>query len=121
MADKVVVGQDDRGYYLVWMLDEEDGEFQEGARIGEEGKPDPKDLESVHDQDARDVLLADIAAYNTKGRRCENFCFYWDSKKEANAALRVVKAALKNEQSDPARWPEWTRKALEAGWKPPKG
>jgi len=42
---------------------------------------------------------------------------YWESKKQAQAALRVAKEALKQERP----LPDWAQKALEAGWTPPKG
>lgn len=47
-------------------------------------------------------------------------CFMWDSKKQASAALSACNIALKA-IDDGRPMPEWAVKALEEGWKPPKG
>ncbi len=46
--------------------------------------------------------------------------FWWESESAARAALAKVKVIAKTLLND-VPWPEWARKALAAGWKPPKG
>lgn len=43
--------------------------------------------------------------------------FYWPDERAVNAALRMVKMAIKQDRP----LPEWAQTALAQGWKPPKG
>ena len=45
--------------------------------------------------------------------------FFWETKTAAQAALRVARAAISAGADRPI--PDWAQKALEAGWRAPKG
>jgi hypothetical protein len=44
--------------------------------------------------------------------------FYWNTQSGAIRALKAVRAAV---EAGGEPWPDWSLKAKEAGWKPPKG
>jgi hypothetical protein len=112
MADKLVVVEEKFLYYIQWELDDGDDMGAYLCQDKEDGTGDPPKERDEWEQWAasRAVRGAEGVAFDFKGA-------YWESEKLARAALRVAKEALKQERP----LPDWAQKALEAGWKPPKG
>lgn len=116
--DKIVVLERENGYYrlqyrLQWYIAEDD---DYGLTIGEEkfsAKP-PENREEYETWVAHKVCnelkqLGD-AQKDRDG-------FFWESKADANYALRTVNLELKQERP----LPEWAKMAIKNGWKAPKG
>lgn len=108
------IAGEDHAYYIAWFF-EDDGE---GGSL-DDGQYTEADLAKASRED-RQHILATLTAAKTEGwERGEYNRFTWSSLKQAKAALRAVKHALKHDTGAP--WPEWAVKAQAAGWKPPKG
>jgi hypothetical protein len=107
----------DQRHYIAW-VDTTDGE--EGARLGE-SRYTERDLASASPENWVHIK-ATLVAEQTAGvivprERWRNF--QWERAADAKAALRAIRAALRDKSSKP--WPEWAVKAKAAGWVPPKG
>lgn len=119
--DRLIVHQYDYKYRLTWYIAEDD---DLGGSIGET-RYSAADLVDGMPREDRDCAVAFLAAKTTPGARTSGSGKYdqdvwWETKAEATAALRTVNAALKADRSA-TPWPEWTKQATAAGWKPPKG
>jgi len=103
---------DDSGVYRIAWYFPDEGEI--GMRLGE----DIKDLnKSGVEADHKEASLAVQAIV---GVELDSEGFWWDSKTQAQAALRIAKRAIEElEGSMP--WPEWAKRAEAHGWRPPKG
>lgn len=101
MKDKLIV-QEDRGVYRIfwWLAEEQDL----GAELGD-----------GHEEGDDKHAVATRAAKTTPGVEKDSRSYYWESRSAASAALQIANAALKNKPLA-----DWERKALAAGWKPPK-
>lgn len=112
MADKLVVAEEKYRYRIQWEVDDGD---DLGAYLCQD-EMDGKG-EVPLDRDEWEHWTASRVARTTNGFFTDDLGAYWESEKQARTALRVIKEALKQERS----LPDWAQKALEAGWKPPKG
>lgn len=112
MADRLVVSDESGGeYYLQWFI-AETGDL--GGYLGQsddEGTGNPP-----HDRAEWDGWAASHAL-RAMGAKNGRWGFVWHSRKEAEAALRVAKQAMKADRP----MPDWAVKAAAEGWKPPKG
>jgi hypothetical protein len=112
---QLVVDADRLGYYICWYFPDEG---DQGGTLGEStytaaqlAKAEPADWEHIK---------ATITAGQTAGvERAGHDGYRWESRTDAFAALRAIKAAIKDKSNKP--WPEWAVQAKAAGWKPPKG
>jgi hypothetical protein len=109
--DKLVVEQDRYVWRVQWYLADE-GDL--GAVLGQEGED--VSVTSAPGTDDWDHETATVAARATTGCQKDSTGFYWESQNLASAALKAANAAIKNRPLA-----EWEKKAIEAGWKPPKG
>lgn len=113
MKDRLVIERNqDQTYTIDWYIPDE---CEMGGRLGQDkndgrGEP-PKDRE-----DYEHWLASKVAAQSTGVRR-NRYGFFWDSRREVDAAMRQIKEALRQDRP----LPEWAKKALAEGWKPPKG
>ena len=115
MADRLIIESERIGYQIVWFLEEES---DTGARLGESTYSE-RDLAKAKPEDW-DHITATITASKTVGvQRDGHNGYYWESRKDAAAALKAIKFALKDKGAKP--WPEWAVKATAEGWKAPKG
>lgn len=115
MKDKLVLEEDRGGMWRIkWVVAEDD--WGDGAVLGE---GTDKDWEGPAPTSREDWehWAAQRAASTTAGVERDLNGFFWESTRDARAALRVAKEALKQERP----MPEWATKALAEGWKPPKG
>jgi hypothetical protein len=101
---------------LSWWFQEE-GDF--GANVGdhpgrlhEDGAAEP----SREVREDWECWIADSIAGKSGAER-DSDGFYWETASAARKVLKQIKLASKVE----ATMPEWALKALDAGWKPPKG
>jgi hypothetical protein len=70
------------------------------------------------DRDDWEIWMTEqAAAFLKPDGRDDHSGYFWESKSAALAALRTIKAALKQERP----LPEWAKTALAHGWKAPKG
>lgn len=100
-------------YRLSWYFPDDD---DIGGSVGDEEYT----AEQLTDPEVdRDCVVAYLAAKDTPDVARDCTGFYWETAAKANAALRVVKAALRSDGGAPM--PDWAIKALAAGWKAPKG
>ncbi len=99
---------------LIWFLPEDD-DF--GAVIGDDLYTE-QELASAKSDD-RPHMIATITAGKTADVERDLNGYHWPTKAKAEAALRAINAALKNDTGAPM--PDWAVKASAAGWKAPKG
>lgn len=117
MKDKLVLDQPSDFWRISWEV-VVDGSYDIGATLGEgspedwEGDPPKSD-----EREEWEHWAAQKAASTSRGVERDGNGFFWESEKDARAAMRIVKEACKQERP----MPEWATKALAAGWKPPKG
>lgn len=117
-----VTEENDGTYSLTWW----DEEYQEpGGYIGDaEYSPAilrkaVKRAEKTGEYDYVECVLATQAAWNAPGVLREDYREpRWETRTGALKARGMVKVALKAYHK---KWPDWTKDALAAGWKPPKG
>lgn len=112
--DKLQVFEGNFGFYVAWFLaDECDG----GARLGDgysgRSRPPPENREDYECWLSERVAYEIAADAYVPGRGV----YLWDSRTEASRVLRVINERLKQ----PRDLPDWAKKALAEGWKPPKG
>lgn len=109
-------------YYIAWIFDGD-----EGGILGDETYTDVDLAKAAakSDDDSWQHIKATITASKTERvdrrrvHRAMSTCYVWPTRKAATAALRAVKAAIKDRSDVP--WPDWAVKAKAAGWTPPKG
>jgi len=117
--DKLIVVDNARGdgYRIQWQLAEEDGDWGDlGMVIGESGLANISDTPPEDSEDTFESWIAEKMCKDA-GVEIDTFGFYWDSRTAASKMLKAIKESIK--QKKPI--PEWAKKALEAGWTPPKG
>jgi hypothetical protein len=116
-AKLIVTAIDSYTWGLCWYF-EEDGE--EGAYVGDWGKNLP--VVAPTDKEEWESWVAETEAAldssNNRAFRLSGARFGWESKSGAEACLRRIKARIK---AGGRLIEAWERKALDAGWKPPKG
>lgn len=110
---------DDRGegnykFRLSWFLPEDD---DIGGSVGDSTYTEA-DLKTL-DASNVDCAVAYLAISKSGTVRRDVSGFYWETRGEAQGALRIVKAAIAAGVERPM--PDWANKALAAGWKAPKG
>ena len=109
---KLSINETDRGFSIGW-YDSVDGDF--GLMLSDRDE-DETDLETI-------AAVKAISAMKTKPLYDSQVGqWVWDSARQAGAALRVAKEAIKLAQSKKFKpMPPWAVAALAEGWKPPKG
>jgi hypothetical protein len=122
------LSSDEKGYYVVWILDVVDNE--EGAIIGQgiamRGGRYVTSPEVDRDPDLEYVAVErEAAAFanenpDTICLRAEQGILRLHSKALATKLLRRLKLAQKLARANKPL-PDWARQATTAGWKPPKG
>jgi hypothetical protein len=110
MACKLVITEERYSFFIQWEEDDDLGGYLCQSKTDGMGDP-PKD------RDEWEHWVASRAVRSAPGYKQGSFGAYWESEKEARAALRIAKEALKQDRP----MPEWATTALAAGWKPPKG
>jgi len=110
MADRLVVFEKQNVYRIGWYLQEEQ---DMGATLGEEDKRE-------FSKDEWDYKLAIETIEALPDVEKDKDGYFWESRKEAQEVLKQIKTAIKSYQSG-VKMPDWAKKALAAGWKPPKG
>lgn len=90
-----------------------------GSVLGDCGKSYTTAQLAAAKPDERYHIIATMTAKTCPGVERDRNGFYWTSRKAAAGALRVIKAAIKADGGAP--WPAWTKEAIAAGWKAPKG
>lgn len=110
MTAKLVIEEERYQFRIFWEEDDELGGNLCQDKSDGEGPP-PKEREDW------EHWAASKAVRTSAGVQFDSIGAYWESKSAAQAALRIAKEALKQERP----MPDWALKALEAGWKPPKG
>ena len=110
MAKERLVVHDYRDkFYIAWYFPEDE---DVGATLGE-------DLSTIDDPDVdQDHFIATKYLMSIECER-DTYGFYWETKSGAQKALREIKAQI-NLKMGNKEMPDWAKKALEAGWKPPK-
>ena len=124
MADKLVIGEGHKVPYIIYWQIRADGSDDIGAVLGEESSLTiigykNSLLKANINKDEREHMIASVAAMDTEGYQCSPEGFYWETKKEAQVALRYINLRLKSDRED-RPWPEWAIQAKTAGWTPPK-
>lgn len=115
MAKPRLFIDDDRSYYrITWYLPDEG---DHGATLGE-SRYTRAHLERAKCDDDWEHIAATIAVSEAPGVQRDRDGYYWESRKDAVAALRTANTVLKNRKKP---WPEWALQAQAAGWKAPKG
>lgn len=108
--DRLVVNEERGVYQIAWFLAEEQ---DIGAALGECGTKPEAPTNEHEAAEAAVWGMADGSAVTRSG-------LYWETSSGARAALAVAKAAVAQFNSKKP-WPEWTKHALAAGWKAPRG
>lgn len=114
MKDHLVIDDfRDYQYRIVWFLEEEQ---EYGAYVGE-GSIRLAEPDRAKEPDEWEVWTAYRIAWEDENHNQDEIGFYWESKSKAQRVLAKIKAAFK------AKRPlaDWEKKALDAGWTPPKG
>lgn len=99
---------------LSWYIPEDE---DIGGSLGDEQYTED-DLTKVDASDV-DCVVAYLAASKLDTVQRDHSGFYWETRSQAVAALRIVKAAIA--AGVDRQMPDWAQKALAAGWKAPKG
>lgn len=108
------------GYMRIAWYFEEEGDY--GAILGDGPVLTEEQALSKRDEDDADweYYFINAVASKTKNVKTDEYGFLWETKKDAKAALSLIKNKLEIAKSD-KKWPEWAVLALAAGWKAPKG
>jgi hypothetical protein len=119
-------------WFIAWIL--EDDDFDNiGALVGQEGHTSIETIQSrleaakafenveywIVERDAKLNYMIS-AAEDGIGYVSSQGGYGWESKKKATAFKTLLTATMKNLQEE-RPLPEWTKEALKAGWKAPKG
>lgn len=111
MGDRLFVEARGGVYRLRWFIEDDQ---EEAHALGEVmsilSEPEPKERGVWEDWKAHQIVSEMKPARDRYG-------YFWDTKKDAEAVLRLVREALKQDRP----LPEWAKTALAHGWKPPKG
>lgn len=109
-------------YSLIWV---EDGE--EGLSIGDlySNSTDKTKLLKIlknpneYRLEEWECAKADNVAFTSKGSGVKDGVIYWETMKDAKAALRLVRSAVKRGPQDQDVDPPWAEEALALGWTRP--
>lgn len=116
MKTRLVVVQEARDYYrwrIQWeFLDEDERDGGYLVQMSDDGLGEPP-----NDREEWEHWAASRAVRETNGYMHDNTGAYWESRRLACAARDVAVLAIKQERP----LPEWAKRALAEGWKPPKG
>jgi hypothetical protein len=114
----IAIDERDEGFYLAWYIPE-DGDF--GAYLGENtGKYGPPYKCNEHREvGISESIVASFAMDKEDyiGVTSRGYCF--ERSKDSKECLRMINEALLSGEDNP--WPDWAKKASEAGWIPPVG
>lgn len=120
MKDKLDVYESGRCWRIQWILGILDDGDDVGATIGEGNDAyTERDLAQLPAGEDWEHVVACVVASRTPQVARDFNGYYWKSSKEAWAALRMIRVAMRNKDAKP--WPAWALQAKAAGWKPPKG
>jgi hypothetical protein len=114
---KVVLQTDHKDLWRIyWLVDGwEGGDDEAGGCLGEL-KSWKEEAPTADDREAWETWAVETALHE-RGCESDPTGFFWESMDEGKKALAIVKEVLKQERP----LPDWAKKALAAGWKPPKG
>ena len=118
--DRLVIDSGRHCWRISWLLAEDrdiGGSLGQADKDGRGSAPADRD-DWGHWAASKAVREAPVEAGRPDGR--DTIGFYWKSKAGVQAAMRIVKAALKAGQ-DARPLPGWAKQAIAAGWKAPKG
>jgi hypothetical protein len=111
MADRLIVFEGQNVYRIGWYLEEEE---DMGATLGELDVSDIPESEWDYKMAVKTIIsLPDIEK--------DIYGFYWETKSQATKVLKIIKTATTTYKKSKGELPDWAKKALAAGWKPPKG
>jgi len=114
-TSKLGLFDESKGFRIRW-IDPEDGE--EGGAVGDARDEYKKAPDPNKDRDAWEVYIVETALKDLDPKpEFDLEGYFWDNKREAHAAFRIAKAALEQEKP----MPDWAKKAVAEGWKPPRG
>ena len=126
MADRLDCDWIDHYYRIYWVL-AIDYYDNTGAILGQEGGENicmnmPKQLEKLKtSQDDREHVAITYLIYKEKlYDALDRLGYGWSSKSSALKVLRRCRAELKSIR-DNIPWPDWAKRAVAEGFKPPKG
>jgi hypothetical protein len=112
MADRLIVSEEKYRFRIQWEIDDGDDLGGFLCQSADDGVG-----ESPKDSADWEHWTASRAVRSSPGIQIDAFGAWWESRKEATAALRMAKEALKQKRP----LPDWAEKALAEGWTPPKG
>lgn len=123
VKDKLVIDEYNGVFVIRWDC-WSDGSWDRGSHVGE-GLQDAKKLEGVEPEDRSEweFMKAELLAeqyckeHEDDVSRVAGGYWMFKSYSHAKACLKYIQAGFCVERE----LPEWAKKALEAGWKPPKG
>lgn len=110
MTDRLVLDEEKYQFRIRWECDDDLGGYLCQDKSDGKGAA-PKERE------AWEHWAASKAVRSAPGVQIDSCSAWWESKNEALGALRIAKAALKQQRP----LPEWATMALAAGWVAPKG
>lgn len=110
MSKLVVDNAYHRSYRIYW---EDDGDL--GGHLCQDQKDGTG--EAPQDRDEWEHWAASRAVRQSPGVEFDLSGAFWELERDAKAALRLAREALKQDRP----LPDWAQKALAEGWKPPKG
>lgn len=117
-TDSLVIVQERSVYRIYWHI----AETQDyGANLGDFGRATASLLKKAKGE-SWEHYAATWAAQDSEGVERDSEGLYWTEKVHASKALHAANVILKaGKVGKDKPWPEWTAKALAAGWKAPKG
>jgi hypothetical protein len=110
MADRLIVDGEHTTWRIAWFLADE-GDI--GAVLGE--GPIGHDIPSTDDENWSH-RVATLVVSSSPGCQRDHGGFYFETRLLAQAAMKAANATIKNKPLA-----DFEKKALAAGWKPPKG
>ncbi len=114
---QLIVCEDRYEYYIAW-YDPDDEFSEEGAALGEnrlvrEPSKSAKDFHAAWELWIAEKVAKESGAALVNGR------YVWESRRAAREVVAQIKTRWKLPPKQPL--PDWAKRALNAGWKPPKG
>jgi len=93
MAAKLVITEERYIYFIQWEEDDDLGGYL--CQSDDDGMGDPPTDRDAWEHWAASKAVRSAPGFNERGRQ---FGAWWDNEKEARAALRIAKEALKQER-----------------------
>jgi len=112
MAGRFIVDELRHGEYGIGWLEDGDCDAHLGQSPDDGDGPEPQEREHWEWWKASKIVL-DMGAV----RSSVSYAYVFDAKARADAALKRIKLELAQERP----MPDWAKKALDEGWKAPKG